>query len=238
MSGLSAWFAVPAWPAMLVGLPWLLLPADEQVSDIRIELGGYTNVDWREHLDISAGTYSGYYTSGAAATTRDPDSGRGTFCLRYCAGDLHGLGGVLWDISLASYAGSANYQDPLSGTSVALQSDIIELQGGAGYGLCTGSWSHLELMGDLGVGYIKQDAIDTSQLDGTIRVKAGGGLEGSAGAHLGWIATFEQRLVFGLVMSASWHAARIRGDFDTGTTYSGHLSEIMLSYLVCVGIRF
>jgi hypothetical protein len=229
---------LPAVSAVLACLPWAPLPADEQVSDIRVELGGYTTVDRREHLDISAGTYSGYYASGSEGTTSDPDSGRGTFDLSYCAGDLQGVGGMLWDVALASYAGSNNYQDPLSGTTVPLQSDIIEVQGGAGYGLCTGSWSHLELMGDLGVGYIKQDAIDTSQLDGTIRVKAGSGLEGSVGAHLGWIATFEQRLVFGLVMSASWHAARLRGDFDTGTTYSGHLSEFMLSYLVCVGIRF
>jgi len=235
MSRLPALFAVPAW---LGCLPWALLPADEQVSDIRVEIGGYSTVLRREHLDLDAGTNSGYYASGSAETTSDPDSGRGSFSLRYCAGDLHGVGGALWDLALASYAGSANYQDPLSGTTVALQSDIIELQGGAGYALCTGSWSHLELVGDLGVGYIKQDAIDTSQLDGSVRIKAGSGLEGCAGAHLAWIASFEQRLVFGLMLSADWHAARLRGDFDTGTTYRGRLNELMLSYLVCVGIRF
>jgi hypothetical protein len=232
---------LPALPALLALLgcpPWALLTADEQVSDIRVEIGGYTTVDRREHLEISAGPNSGYYVSGSAQTTRDSDSGRGTFSLRYCAGDLSGIGGPLWDLALASFAGSSSYQDPLSGTTAALQSDIIELQGGGGYGLCTGSWSHLELMGDLGVGYIKQDAIDTSQLDGSVRVKAGSGVEGSLGAHLGWIASFEQRLVLGLVISADWHAARLRGDFDTGTTYRGRLDEIMLCYLACVGIRF
>jgi hypothetical protein len=235
MSSLPALIALPA---LLAGLPWPELPAAEQVSDIRVEIGGYTTVARREHLDIDAGADSGYYSSGAAQTTRDPDSGRGTFCLSYCAGDLHGAGGALWDLALASFAGSTSYHDPLSGSTVVLQSDIIELQGGAGYGLCTGSWSHLELIGDLGVGYLKQDAVDTSQLDGGVRVKAGSGLEGCAGVHLGWIASFEQHLVFGLVLSADWHLATLHGDFDTGTTYRGRLSEIMLSYLACIGIRF
>ncbi len=235
MSYLPAWSALPA---LLVSLPWLALPADEQVSDIRVEIGGYATVARREHLDISAGPSSGYYASGSAETTRDPDTGRGTFSLRYCAGTLQGAGGALWDIALASYAGSSNYQDPLSGTTVSLQSDIIELQGGAGYGLSTGAWSHLELLGDLGVGYLKQDAIDTSQSDGSVRVKAGSGVEGSAGVHLGWVAAFEQRLVLALTVGADWHGARLRGDFDTGTTYRGHFTELMLSGLAGIGIRF
>jgi hypothetical protein len=229
---------LPAMPVLLACLAWLPLPADEQVSDLRVEIGGYTTVARREHLDISAGPTSGYYTSGAAQTTSDPDTGRGTFVLRYCAGSLQGGGGALWDLALASYAGSSSYQDPLSGTTVSLQSDIIELQVGAGYGLSTGAWSHLELLGDLGVGYIKQDAFDTSQLDGSVRVKAGSGVEGCAGLHLGWMAAFEQRLVFGLVVGADWHAAQLRGDFDTGTTYRGRLTELMLSVLASVGIRF
>ena len=235
---MANWLAVGAVPGLLACLPWALLPGDEQVSDIRIELGAYTTVARHEHLDIVAGSNSGYYSTGASATTRDPDSGRGSFNLRYYAGELHGSGGALWDLGLASCAGSANVQNQLSGSTVALQSDIIELQGGAGYGLCTGAWSHLELIGDVGIGYLKQDVIDTSQLDGSVRIKAGRGLEGSAGVHLGWIATFEQRLVFGLVVGAAWHGAQLKGDFDTGTTYRGHLSEVMVSYLACVGIRF
>jgi len=44
--------------------------------------------------------------------------------------------------------------------------------------------------------------------------------------------------VFGLVAGADWHAGRLRGDFDTGTTYRGHLNELMLSVLASIGIRF
>lgn len=212
--------------------------ADENISDIRIELGGYTTVERRENLSISAGSNSGYYTSGSELTTRDTDTGRGTFCIRYCNGSVVGFGGVVWDVALASYAGSTTQTDPVTGATVTLQDDLIEVQGGAGYAVATGSWSHLELLGDLGVGYLKSDQMDTSQLDGSLRVKAGGGIEGSLGAHLGWIASFEQHLVFGLTVAAAWHEAQLRGDFDTGTTYRGRLGEVMIAYLISVGIRF
>jgi hypothetical protein len=219
-------------------LSWTLVHADEQISDIRIELGGYTTYERREHLSINAGPQSGLYTSGSELTTRDTDSGRGTFCLRYCAGDTNGGIGFAWDVALASFAGSTTTTIAGSSGPVTLQDDIIELQAGAGYALATGDWSHLELLGDLGVGYLKADQMDTSQVDGSVRVKPGTGIEGSLGVHLGWMASFEQRVVYGVALSGAWREAHVRGDFDTGTTYRGRLGEIMISYLICIGIRF
>jgi hypothetical protein len=223
---------------MLLCLPCALAVADEQISDIRIELGGYTTVLRREHLTIQAGSDSGYYTSEDTLATRDTDSGRGSFCLRYCQGSTTGGGGTIWDVALASYAGASSFTDDLNGTTVPLQDDIIELQFGLGYALSTGSWSHLEAMGDLGLGYIKADNVDLSQTDGSVQVTSGDGVEWSLGAHLGWVASLEQHVVVGLLISAAWHEGELRGDFSTGTTYHGRLGEVMLSYLFLVGIRF
>ena len=210
----------------------------EFVDDVRIELGSYATSNYKDHRDYSAGSDSGLITTGSTDSSHDPSYDRISFDVTYIYGHLRKIGGLLLSASVGINDSYTDERDNVTGRTFDLESTISELRLGAGYGLPIGNWSFIEVMGELGGGYMQSDGLDRSATYGWDEVRTATGWEGSFGGHLGWSMVIVHHLIVGVQAGISRHAANLHDDFDTGASYDEKYRETIYEFRLAAGYRF